>query len=129
MEEALANAEIDPACVDLVIAHGDGTAGDRNESDAIHRLFSDTGKPIHVYSSKGALGNLLAASPVVDGILSIHMMKNGIIPSVRPMGRSEDLDHVNMDSIKAVQKSPECVMINTRGHQGQCASLVITAYR
>jgi 3-oxoacyl-(acyl-carrier-protein) synthase len=66
---------------------------------------------------------------VVDAILSIHMMKNVIIPTVRPMGWSEDFGHVNLDSINSVQRSPGCVMINTRGYQGQCASLVITACR
>ncbi len=129
MEEAMADAGIDPARVDLVIAHGDGTAGDRNESDAICRLFSDAGKAIDAYASKGALGNLLAASPVVDAILSIHMMQTGVIPAARPVGRSEDLGHVNLVCGKAIQKSPQHVLINTRSHQGQCASLLMSACR
>jgi len=127
MAEAV--AEIDPACIDLVIAHEDGTDGDRNEADAICRLFSNAGKPIDAYTSKGALGNLLAASPVVDAILSICMMKNSIIPAALPVGPSENHTLLNLICGKAMKKSPGHVLINTRNHQGQCASLVISACR
>jgi 3-oxoacyl-[acyl-carrier-protein] synthase II len=130
MEKAMADAGIDPTRVDLVIAHGDGTAGDRNENDAICRLLSDAGKPIDAYASKGALGDLLAASPVVDAILGICMMQNGIIPEALSMGPLEDHGPSNLScKSKAMQKSPEHVLINTRSYQGQCVSLVITACR
>jgi len=129
MEEAVADAGIDPVCIDLVIVHGDGTAGDRNENEAICRLFSNAGKLIDAYTSKGALGNLLAASPVADAILGICMMKNSIIPAALPVGPSEKHTLLNLIWGKAIQKSPGHVLINTRSHQGQCASLVISACR
>jgi len=129
MEEAVTDAGIDLARVDLVIAHGDGTAGDRNENEAIYRLFSNADKPIDAYASKGALGNLLAASPVVDAILGICMMKNSIIPAALPVGPLDVPDHLNLICGKGIRKPLDHVLVNTRSPQGQCASLIISACR
>jgi len=129
MEEAMADAGIDPARVDLVIAHGDGTDGDKNEIDAIAGFFADAGRPIDAYASKGALGNLFAASPVVDAILSICMMEKGMVPATLHVDQVEHHTSLNLICRKALQKGLECVLINTRSHEGQCASLLITACR
>lgn len=129
MEKAVTDAGIDPTSVDLIIAHGDGTPGDRNENDAIRRLFSDAGRRIVAYASKGALGDLVAASPVADAILGVHVIQKGTIPPTLPVGRSEYPPPLNLICEKAQVKSPEHVLINTRGHQGQSASLVISACR
>jgi len=129
MDEAMVDAGIDPAGVDLVIAHGDGTAGDKNEIDAIAGFFADAGRPIDLYVSKGALGNLFAASPVVDAILTICMMENGMVPAALYVDPVEHHTPFNLICGKALRKRPKCVMINSRSHEGHCVSLVITACR
>jgi len=129
MESSMINAGVDPACVDLIIAHGEGTAGDNNEKDAICRCFSVADRTIDVYASKGALGNLFAASPVVDAILGIQMMENGVVPPAYPDHSTKNPMPFNLICHESLRKRPECILINTRSHQGHCGSLVITACR
>ncbi len=67
MRDALERAGLKPSDIDVVIAHGEGTViGDRNEIEAIHAVFSECIDRVHVFSSKGSLGHLLAGAPLVD---------------------------------------------------------------
>jgi 3-oxoacyl-[acyl-carrier-protein] synthase II len=126
MENAMASADFKPSDIDLIIAHGDGTFdGDKNESEAIHQTFADCIKQINVYSSKGSLGNLLAGAPAVDVILGICILKNGIIPAVfnaLPLDSDIIFNVVSQEPLKSY---PKKILINSRSHEGQCASIII----
>jgi 3-oxoacyl-[acyl-carrier-protein] synthase II len=128
MEQALAGSDLRPSDIDVIIAHGDGTeAGDRSESEAIHHTFRDCISRTHVYSSKGAIGNLLAGSSAADVILGICMLGNGIIPPVSGSHPIDDNILFNVVHGEPVKAAPGRIMINTRSHEGQCASLIIEA--
>jgi 3-oxoacyl-[acyl-carrier-protein] synthase II len=116
MMDAMAEAGISPARIDLIMDHRDGTLGDEKEMEALARVFSITGNPVNRYSSKPALGNLYAAAPLVDAVLSICAM--GMVP--------EGDYSTNRTSENAPEVKPKCVLINTRSHQGVCASLVLS---
>ena len=126
MDRALARADSVPSDIDVIIAHGDGTkAGDRNEIEAIHQTFSDCISQIRVYSSKGSLGHMMAGSPAVDVILGICMLKNGIIPascSSLPLDDDIPFTVICREPLKAEINR---ILINSRSHEGQCASLII----
>ncbi len=126
MKQALANAAIQPSDIDAIIAHGDGTyEGDRNEIEAIHHVFSDCIDRINVFSSKGALGNLLAASPAVDVILGIHMIESGIVPPTLNSFPRESSIKFNLSSDQPLKNHPKRVMINSQSYEGPCSSLII----
>ncbi len=116
MRDAMAEAGISPARIDLIMDHRDGTLGDEKEMEALSRVFSITGNPVNRYASKPALGNLYAAAPLVDAVLSVRAM--GMVP--------EGDCSPNRILEKALKVKPKCVLINTRSHQGGCASLVLT---
>ena len=81
MEEALGRAGVEPSDVDLVIAHGEGSVGgDRNEMEAFHQVFSSSIDRMPVFSSKGAIGHLMAGAPLADLILGISMVREGLVP-------------------------------------------------
>jgi 3-oxoacyl-[acyl-carrier-protein] synthase II len=125
MREALDQAGLKPSDIDVVIAHGDGTeVGDRGESAAIHQVFSECLNEVVVFSSKGALGHLMAAAPVVDTILAVHMLESGMVPATcggeRPDGSVRF--HLTRRLVKA---RPRRILINALSHEGQCASLVV----
>jgi len=126
MEQALAGAGLAPSDIDAVIAHGDGTEfGDRSEAGAIQQTFHDGTRRIPVYSSKAAIGNLLAGAAAADVILGICMLQHGIIP---PVCGPYSID--NEISLHVIHGEPlraplGRILINTRSNEGQCASLII----
>lgn len=128
MKSALDRAGIEPSAIDVVIAHGDGTiSGDQNEIQAINEVFAGCIDKTYVFSSKGALGHLLAGAPVVDIILGISMIRNGMIPMTLTSPRQDNsirFKFINTDPLRANVKN---VLINCQSYEGQAASLVIAA--
>jgi 3-oxoacyl-[acyl-carrier-protein] synthase II len=125
MREALAQAGLKASDIDVVIAHGDGTEiGDRSESEAIHRVFSECLNEVLVFSSKGALGHLLAAAPVVDTVLAIGMLATGMVPSTCGGDRPDSTIRFQLTR-SLVNTAPRRILINALSYEGQCASLVV----
>jgi 3-oxoacyl-[acyl-carrier-protein] synthase II len=77
LEEALKSAELSPGDVDYISAHGTATRhGDEVEANAIAEVFGDT---VPVSSLKGHIGHTLGASGALELIVSLMVMKNGVI--------------------------------------------------
>lgn len=126
MEKALGSADLAPSDIDVVIAHGDGTVhGDRHEAEAIHEIFSGRTGQVHVYSSKGALGNLMAGAPAADVIIGICILKHGIIPAACSSSPVDDEIAFNVICDEPLRAGPGRILINARSYEGQCASLII----
>jgi 3-oxoacyl-(acyl-carrier-protein) synthase len=126
MGAALGNAGLRPSDIDVLIAHGDGTLkGDGNEIEAVNGVFS--GCDVKVYSSKGALGHMLAGSPAVDVALAMRMITDGKVPptlNVEPLDEGVKFDIVRGKALKTDVKR---VMINCTSREGHCAALVVVA--
>ncbi len=128
MEEAIARAGLMPSDIDLIIAHGDGTlAGDKNEADAIHSTFSECINRTNVFSSKGALGHLLAGAAAVDVVLGVLMIQNGVIPAI-PHALPPDSDiRFKVIGSEPLKMDIKRILINAGSYEGQCSSLIIEA--
>jgi 3-oxoacyl-[acyl-carrier-protein] synthase II len=128
MKSALDRSGLNPSEIDLVVAHGDGTlVGDRSEIDAIQHVFSDCIESLHVFSSKGALGHLLAGAPLVDAILSISMMNHGFIPATLHTSAPDPSIRFHLVHGEPVKKSVKRVLVNCQSYEGQAASIVLEA--
>ena len=128
MDNAIARAGLSPSDIDLIIAHGDGTStGDKNEIEAIHRTFSDCIDKVIVFSSKGALGHMLAGSPAVDVVLGVHILNNDIIPATYNLPPVDDSIKFNVVNGGPLKARPKGILINSLSYEGQCASLIIEA--
>lgn len=126
MKGAIESSGSKTSDIDLVISHGDGTViGDKNEIEAIHDVFSERIASLNVFSSKGSLGHLFAAAPVVDIILGISMLQTGIIPATMTSLPLETNIQFNLVNRKAVKAEPKRILINCQSYEGQCASFVI----
>ncbi len=129
MGRALEVASLNPEDIDLIIAHGDGAAlSDRSEADAITAVFRKVKERVPVFSSKAALGNLLAASPAADIILGMQMIKEGIIPAVT--NRTTDFRDGEESGLvvgSSLAKHIKRVMVNCQSYEGQSASIIIEA--
>jgi len=125
---ALNSAGLKPSDIDLIIAHGDGTmSGDKNEILAIHEIFADCIDKVNVFSSKGALGHLLAGAPAVDIILGISMLESGIVP---PTITSSPDSSILFNLVrKPLRMNLQKILINCQSCEGQAASIIIEAVR
>ncbi len=126
MRQALHGAQIEPAAVDLLMAHGDGTVdGDSYEMDAIDQVFTERSTTLPVYSSKGAIGHLLAAGPALDLVLATQMIQNQVVP---PCPFSFPLDSRARFVVAADKMLPVrlgTVLINACSPEGTCAAMVV----
>ena len=133
MGRALEVASLQPEDIDLIIAHGDGAAfSDRSEAEAITIVFGKRTGLVPVFSSKAALGNLLAGAPAADIILGMHMIEKGIIPAVIHDG-AEGLHHaaegVGLVTGEPLIKDIRRIMVNCQSYEGQAASIIIEAVK
>lgn len=126
MDRALVRASVGASDIDVVIANGDGTrAGDRNEIEAIHHVFGECLGEMRVFSSKGALGHMLAGSPAVDIVLGTCMLEQGVVPqtiNAFPLDSEARFRIVGKEPFK---KDLRRVLITAGSCEGQCASLVL----
>jgi 3-oxoacyl-[acyl-carrier-protein] synthase II len=97
MENALADAGIEPGQLDYINAHGTSTPlGDVAETVAIKKVFGADTK-VAVNSTKSMIGHLLGAAGSVEAIFTILAIKNQISPPTINLdnpGEGCDLDYV-----------------------------------
>lgn len=85
MHDAFGRASRSPAQVDLVVAHGTGTAlNDPLEATVLQRLFG-SGGPL-VTAVKGALGHTSGTAALVNVDVAIRCMRTGLVPPVVGLG-------------------------------------------
>jgi len=81
MKAALLEAGIAPADVDVISAHATSTeVGDRSETAAIKRLFSEYASRVPVTANKSMTGHMLGAASAVEAVALIKSLQTGIIP-------------------------------------------------
>ena len=86
---ALAKADLQPADIDYVNAHGTGTPyNDAMESLAFRAVFGEAGPPVS--GSKGMLGHTLGAAGVVETIICLLAMQERLLPGTPRLQNAAD---------------------------------------
>lgn len=126
MELAVKDAGIKPGEVSYINAHGTGTPyNDLFETRAIKSVFGDAAYKIPVSSTKSMTGHLLGAAGVVEAIVCINALVDGIIPpTINLLVPDEELD---LDYVPgtARKQSLNYVMSNSLGFGGHNGCLLI----
>jgi len=78
MSRALADAELSPARVDFVNAHGTGTPhNDAAEWNALREVFGERAGRVPVTSTKGVVGHLLGACGALEAVVTVLCLREG----------------------------------------------------
>jgi 3-oxoacyl-[acyl-carrier-protein] synthase II len=127
MTAALADADLSPADVGYVNAHGTSTPiNDRVETIALRKVFSDDGPPVS--SCKGAVGHTLGAAGAIEALACVEALRRGALP---PTLGLEDIDpECAADHVAgAPREAPDLrvALSNSFAFGGQNATLVLQA--
>lgn len=126
INEALLDAGVSASEVGVICAHGNGTpASDLTESMGIRRVFGDSIPPVTGF--KWAYGHLIAASGIVDLVMTLEMLKQEVIPGI-PTLREVDPSMQPFPVSRAAAKPRSGVaVVICRGFGGMNVALVVKA--
>jgi 3-oxoacyl-[acyl-carrier-protein] synthase-1 len=128
IEMALEDAGVTPAQVSLIVAHGNGTrASDVSEARGIRAVFGAAAPPVTAF--KWAFGHLIAASGMLDVLMALMALRNGVAPGI-PTLRSIDPEIAPLP----VSSQPQAVtgdvaLVLCRGFGGMNSATVVTSAR
>ncbi|OUR85854.1 beta-ketoacyl-[acyl-carrier-protein] synthase II [Marinomonas sp. 42_23_T18] len=125
MSAALKDAELEPADVDYINAHGTSTpAGDLAETNAVKSLMGAAASDVAISSTKSMIGHLLGASGAVESIFSVLAIRDQLAPptiNLEEPGEGCDLNYVPHTPQK---RRIDVVLNNSFGFGGTNGSLV-----
>jgi 3-oxoacyl-[acyl-carrier-protein] synthase II len=125
MRDAIADADISPADIGAVNAHGTSTpTGDTAEADCLRAVFGNQLPDIPISANKSQVGHSLGASAAIEAALAIEAMQRQVVlPTVNhiPDPALADLDVVP-DSKR--RHSHEFVLSNSFGFGGTNCCIV-----
>jgi len=123
---ALDDAEIRPAEVGMIVAHGSGTRlSDASEALAIRRAFGAAPPPITAF--KWAFGHPLAASGILDSVLALIALRHGVVPGVANLRELDpDLGNLPVSARPQAPRSDVALVLN-RGFGGSNTALILRA--
>jgi 3-oxoacyl-[acyl-carrier-protein] synthase II len=130
MQSALQQAQLDPAEVQYINAHGTSTPlNDRAETQAIRAVFGEHAEHVAISSTKSMTGHLLGGAGGVESVFCFQAIADNIVPPTINYEEPDpdcDLDYVPNSARSAVVNA---TMNNSFGFGGHNASLVFTRYR
>lgn len=129
MRQALEDADMAPAAIDYVNAHGTSTPfNDQMETAAIKTVFGDDAYQLQISSTKSMTGHILGATGGVEAIFSVKALADGMLPPTIHYQTPDpdcDLDYIPNEARRA---NIDAVMSNSFGFGGHNAALVFKKY-
>ncbi len=125
IEKALADAQIQPEDLDLIIPHGTGIAADDlAEATAIQTALGDAAANIPVWPTKSMLSNTGAAAGALDVIAAVCAMTNGKIPAAKNLNKKADGCNLNIKT-EPKQKEIRYALCCSYTYGGQTAAVIL----
>ena len=126
IREALAVAQLTPRDIGMIVAHGNGTRqSDASEANAIGTVFGSGDAAPPVTAFKWAIGHLIAAAGIVETVLALSALRQGIVPGIATLA---DLDSECAGlrvSSRAQKPRGDTALILCRGFAGTNAALIV----
>ena len=127
MQRALEDANVQPADIDYVNAHGTSTpVGDIEEAKALARLFRGTKQPF-VSSTKSMTGHEIWMAGASETVYSVLMMQHGFVaPNINLLNKIDEAKDLNIVT-ETVYTPIHTVLSNSSGMGGTNSALVFKA--
>ena len=130
MENAIRDAEIRPEDVQYINAHGTSTElNDKGETAGIKAVFGEHAYDLAVSSTKSMHGHLLGAAGVMEAVVCMKSIENGIIPPTINYTTPDPLCDLDYVPNTPRQADLNIVMSNGFGLGGHNATLVMGKYK
>jgi 3-oxoacyl-[acyl-carrier-protein] synthase II/nodulation protein E len=128
MRNALRDAQMYPADVSYINAHGTGTeANDRAEAEAIQKVFGDSGAYPPVSSTKALHGHTIGAAGAIEALATILALRDRRLPvsvGAEPVDPALRLNLIHAPATF----TPSAALSNSFAFGGLNASLVFRAH-
>ena len=133
MENALEDANMQPADIDYINVHGTSTpVGDVSECKAILAVFGQHAYELNISSTKSMTGHLLGAAGAIEAMASVMAVKEDIVPpTINHEEGDEDpeIDYtLNFTFGQAQKRTVRAALSNTFGFGGHNACVIFKKY-
>ncbi len=130
MQQALADAKLDPSAIGYINAHGTSTPlGDAAETTAIKRIFGEHARQLSVSSTKSQLGHMLGASGGVELVLTVLALRDGMIPPTINLDNPDPKCDLDYTPKQARERRVQAAMSNSFGFGGHNATIIVGRVR
>jgi 3-oxoacyl-[acyl-carrier-protein] synthase II len=127
IRKAIADAGLEPADIDALIAHATGTKkGDQAEIRAINSVHGGRGVP--VTGIKGHTGHTGAASGAMSAVAALETFESGLFPNAHGTRNVDPEVDFRVITGSPAQLDVETIQIDSFGFGGQNASIVLRKY-
>ena len=120
MRDAMERANIGPADIDYINAHGTGTAlNDRVETHAIREVFREDADRLMVSSTKPIVGHMMGAAGAVEAAIAALACHHGVVPPTINYETPDpdcDLDYVPNVARTATVRRAMSTSVGLGGH-------------
>ncbi len=128
MKMAFKRADLSPADIDYVNAHGTSTPlGDEIELRAVERLFGNAAGKMSMSSTKSSIGHLLGAAGAVEAVFSILAIRDQVVPPTLNLDNPSVKTEIDLVPHEAKKRPVKAALSNSFGFGGTNASLIFTA--
>lgn len=127
MQDALADANIQPEEIDYINTHGTSTPiGDPQELKAIVDLFGDHAYKMSISSTKSMTGHLLGGAGAVEAVASILAMQHSLVPPTINFFTPDPAIDQKLDLTvnKPKERNMDTVLSNGFGFGGHNATII-----
>ncbi|SHF54009.1 3-oxoacyl-[acyl-carrier-protein] synthase II [Modicisalibacter ilicicola DSM 19980] len=125
MRNAIRDAELDPAQIGYINAHGTSTqTGDLAESRAIEQVMGAAAASVAVSSTKSMIGHLLGAAGAVEAIFSILALRDQVVPPTINLDNPQEGCALDYVPHTARQMALDYALSNSFGFGGTNGSLI-----
>lgn len=130
IEACIADAGLEPADIDYIVAHGTSTPGnDLSETTAIKKVFGDAAEKVLISSPKSMTGHLTAASAALSVLTAIGAINHGIVPPT--LNQDTPDRRLGLDFVPNTARRHEVrhALINAFAFGGTNVGLVVGRYQ